>query len=122
MKVFVFTLILLVFLCALTAINALFINNVANVLLDGLENLPEWNSEECPARIGELFEYWETREDWVKLSVAYPTVDRVSEQFQLLLSCAEIGDVYGFHSAYTLLTDALSDVKRLEGFDIGNLF
>lgn len=122
MKVFIFTLILLVLLCGLVAVNALFINNVVNNLLQELEELPEWDSEECPTRVEELVVYWEERAAWVNLSVGYPAVDRVSEQFQLLLSCAEIGDVFGYHSAHTLLTDALSDVKRLESLKVGNLF
>ena len=121
MKVFLFTLILLLVLCSLVAWNALYINNVENRMQSALDELPDINAPDCAARARELLSLWEKHEDLVRLSVGFPAADRVTEQAKLLLSCAEIGDVYGFRSARTLLCDALSDVARLEKLSISTL-
>ena len=121
MKVFIFALVLLLVLCLLVVWNSLYINNVETHMRSALEALPDINASDCVARARELLSFWEEHEALVRLSVGFPAVDRVTEQAKLLLSCAEIGDVYGFRSARTLLCDALSDVARLEKLSIFTL-
>ena len=122
MKVFVLTVILLLVLVLLVGINALYINNVANRMLSRLEKLPDIDHPDCVSHARELLAFWESCADTVNLTVSFSAVDRITEQAKLLLACAEHGDALGFHSALTLLFDTVADLKRLETFDVGNLF
>lgn len=122
MKVFALTVVLLFVLILLVVINAIYINNVANRMLSHLDAIPDIHHSDCIPLVREMLSYWESHSDIVGLSVGFLSVDRVTEQSKLLLSCAERGDVYGYYSALTLLSDSISDVMRLEGFDAGNLF
>ena len=122
MKVFVLTVILLLVLILLAVVNALYINNVANRMLSRLDAIPDIGHPDCVPLARELLSYWESCADTVNLTVSFSAVDRITEQAKLLLACAEHGDTLGFHSALTLLFDTVSDLKRLEAFDVGNLF
>ena len=121
MKVFIASLILLGILLLCIGVNYIYINEVFGKMTVLLEEVPEIGSEGCVDAAARLLAYWEPRADIVCLSVPYNAVDRVSEQAALLLSCAECGDIYGFCNARTLLRDAISDMRRLEAFTLGNL-
>ncbi len=118
MKVFWFSIALLLLLTVMIGINCAYINNVANRLKNDVEAL---SSVDCQAQADTLLEYWEAEEDWVGLSVGYGVVDRIKEQILLLRNAAMRGDEQGFASARTLLLDAVEDMRRLEQFSIGNL-
>lgn len=122
MKVFYLSAFLLLALIAAVIGNAIYINNVVETMLTQVQSLPDIRQEDCVFRITELLAYWEANTDRVYLSVGFLSVDRITEQSKLLLSCAECGNNCGFSDAKALLTDALCDIKRLEEVHIGNLF
>ena len=121
MKVFILSLLLLGALLLGIGANFWYINRVADRLKEEVDELPDLSAPDCAAEIGELLQYWEKQTDTVCLSVPYNIVDRVSEQAELLLACADCGDRYGFYAAKALLYDAISDMRRLESFSMGNL-
>lgn len=121
MKGFVAALILAAALLGSIAGNYIYINQVADRMNERLEKLPDLTNRGCVPAVKELLEYWEAHIDTVCLSVAFNTVDRVTEQATTLLVCAECDDLYGYRTALALLRDAVGDMRRLECFSIGNL-
>ena len=121
MKSLIATLILLISLLACITVNFFFINHVTDHMEKMIQSLPPVDSPSCVEASRNICDYWEQRTDWIKLSVGYNIIDRVCEQSALLASCAEAQDLYGYHSARTLLLDAIGDVRRAERFSIGNL-
>ena len=122
MKSFVITLLLLSLMLGGILVNYLYINNVANGLSIQLDALPLTGDEECASMAREILSYWETHADWVDLSVSFPLVDRVGEQLNVLIACAECGDYYGYRSTLAILKDAVKDIKRLERISVGSIF
>lgn len=118
MKVFWFSISLLLLLIVIIGVNCVYINNVANRLKNDVEAL---SSVDCQKEAEALLEYWEKEEDWVGLSVGYTVVDRIKEQILLLRNAAMRGDEQGFSAARTLLLDAVEDMRRLEQFSLGSL-
>ena len=122
MRAFAVAMILLGLMLGGIVWNYIYINEVSDALNDRLERLSEIGSEGCVAEAAELLVFWKRHVDTVGLSVEFIVVDRVSEQAKTLLTCAETGDRYGFAIARTLLGDAIEDMRRLERFEIGNIF
>ena len=122
MRSFIITLFLLfAMLCGIFA-NHLYINNVANEMLEKLEMLPDINAESCVESCNDLLDFWNKQVNLVELSVSYTLVDKVCEQAALLVACSECGDLYGYRSALELLRDAIGDMRRLEQLSLGNIF
>ena len=121
MKSFVITLLLLAAMLLGIVTNSLYINNVVNEMLKMLDELPEPSHPSCEEKARAIFDFWNTHQSPVELSVNYLIVDRVSEQARLLLAAAEQGDVYGYHAALTLLRDAVEDLGRLESLAMGSI-
>lgn len=121
MKSFVITLLLLVAMLLGILANSLYINNVANRMLERLDALPDPKHASCVEKSKELLEYWNAQVKIVDLSVSYLIVDRVTEQASLLAACAEAGDLYGYLSALALLRDAVEDLGRLEVLSLGSI-
>ena len=113
---------LLVLLIAGVVWNYIYINDVFTTMNASLDAIPDLSDENCEDACLRLREQWKKHTDRVGLSVCFGVLDRVSEQVELLSSCAACGDRYGFESARTLLRDALEDMRRLERISIGNLF
>lgn len=101
--------------------NYFYINRVADHMNEQLDGLPDIENASCIDTASGICSYWEKQVDTVGLSVDYKTLDHVSEQCALLLSCASCKDVYGYQTAIALLRDAIEDMRRLERFSIGNL-
>lgn len=121
MKSLIATSILLLSLLACITANFFFINHVTDHMEKMIQSLPTVDSPSCVEASRNIRDYWEQRTDWIGLSVGYNIIDRVCEQSALLASCAKAQDIYGYHSARTLLLDAIGDVRRAERFSIGNL-
>ncbi|MBQ8309681.1 MAG: DUF4363 family protein [Clostridia bacterium] len=121
MKSLFATLILLIVLLGSITVNFFFINRVADRMEEMIDALPSIDSDTCKAKTQEIRNYWEDRTDLIGLSVGYNIIDRVCEQAALLVACAEVQDLYGYHSAQALLRDAVGDVRRAEQFSVGNL-
>lgn len=122
MKTVRIMLLLLLLLVVTVTINAIYINNVTNRLNAALDAVPDIGDTACLPAVRALLALWRRHADYVGLSVYDSTVNHVSEQAALLLSCAERHDAYGFYSAMTLLRDSIADLRRLEVFSVGNLF
>ena len=121
MKAFAASVILLLLMLLGIAGNHLYINTLGDRLEAKLDAIPNIEETGCAEQIEELLSFWESHVGTVGLSVAFPTVDRVSEQAQTFLVCARQGDVFGFAVARSLLKDAIRDMRRLETFSIANL-
>jgi hypothetical protein len=115
--------IVLVFAMVLAAtLNFIYVNRIADEMTSLADALPSINDPNCVKKTDELCRKWEKNAPLVGLTVGFLTVDKLSEHCQTLLSCAEVGDVYDYHAALTLLQDSIDDVRRLEQFEIENLF
>ena len=121
MKSFAVTLLLLVIMLLGIVTNSLYINNVANEMLQMLDALPDPSHPSCGEKARALLEFWNLHLSPVELSVNYLIVDRVTEQARLLVSSAEKGDSYGYAAARTLLRDAVEDLERLESMALGSI-
>ena len=115
--------VILVFAMVLAATaNFIYINRLADSLTEMADSLPSPNDSACVEKAAALCKNWEKNAPLVGLTVGFLTVDKLSEHCQTLLSCAEVGDVYGYYSTLSLLKDSIDDVRRLEKFSIENLF
>ena len=115
--------VILVFAMVLAATaNFIYINRLADSLTEMADSLPSPNDSTCVEKAAALCKNWEKNAPLVGLTVGFLTVDKLSEHCQTLLSCAEVGDVYGYYSTLSLLKDSIDDVRRLEKFSIENLF
>ena len=114
MKVLVLTLLLFALMLTAMAINGIYINNVTDSLLRKLEELPPPEDTECRAALLAVREEWDAHAAVIRLSAGYANRDRVEEQMELLSSCLDVGDVFGYYNALTLLQDALEDLRRHE--------
>ena len=122
MKSLIATTILFVALLVCITINFFFIHSIVNHMEHLVEALPGIGTQACIDATQEIRDYWDQRTNLIGLSVGYNIIDRVCEQSAVLVACAEVQDLYGYHSAKALLLDALGDARRTEQFSIGNLF
>lgn len=121
MKVFVLALCLCILVAAGVTWNCIYINEVCDRLTDNLEALPSIEEETCAREVERFLDNWKGEITLFSLSVSYTLTDRVSEQAEVLLACAECGDVFGFQTSLTLLRDAIDDMRRFEQISIFNL-
>ena len=121
MKAFVVSILLAILLLGCIIFNNIYINRLADRILEQLEALPAIDDNTCIPQAQAILAEWDEQVEYVRLSVGYPVVDRVSEQATMLLACAECGDLYGFQSALALLRDAIGDMRRLEVISISNI-
>ena len=121
MKAFAVSVILLLVLLLGILGNYWYINTLGDRMEATLETIPDIGEDGCAEAVESFLALWETHAATVGLSVAFPTVDRLSEQAQTLLVCAKTGDTFGFAVARGLLRDAIDDMRRLEAFSIANL-
>ncbi len=121
MKSFYVSLLLFAVMLGGIVANFVYINRTADEMTAMIDALPALSDPTCSEAAGDLCDYWLEKADLVALSVSYTIVDRIGEQSALLVSCAACHDFYGYHAALALLKDAISDMRRLERFSIGNL-
>ena len=110
-----------VMILAATA-NFIYVNRLADEMTTLADALPSINDPACVEKADALCKKWDRHAPFVGLSVGFLTVDKLSEHCETLLSCAKVGDVYGYYSTLSLLKDSIDDVRRLEQFSVGNLF
>lgn len=121
MKSLIVTALLLLCVLTLAILNLFYVDDAITGMEERLEALPSIDAPECIAQAEELESYWAEKENILGISIAYPFIDRVCEQASLLVTCASVGDTYGYYSAKALLSDALEDLSRTERFSIANL-
>ncbi len=102
--------------------NFIYVNRIADAISEIADALPAIDDPMCAQKADELCQKWEENAPIIGLTVGFQTIDKLSEYCQTLRSCAEVGDVYGYYSALTLLKDSVDDVRRLERFSVENLF
>ena len=122
MRSLIATILLLVLMLFGAAANFIYVNRVADEMVELIDTIPDVGEPLCVEKIDALCKKWEKNAPIVGLTVGFLTVDKLSEHCQTLLSCAEVGDVYGYYSNLSLLKDSIDDVRRLEKFSIENLF
>lgn len=122
MKSLIATIVLCGLMILATAANFVYVNHISDEMLETLSALPSINDPACLESLDALCAKWEKHAPIVGLTVGFLAVDKLTEHCQTLRSCATVGDVYGFSSTLTLLTDSIDDVRRLEQFSIENLF
>lgn len=122
MKMFAISLTLLLLVLGCVVVNYIYINEVCDTLIEQIESMPDVNDPACLESTKQLGDYWNERVDYAGLSASYVITDRISEQTETLIACAECGDLFGFRTALALLRDAVGDLRRLESFSIGNIF
>lgn len=122
MKMFAISLTLLLAALVCVAVNYIYINEVCDTLLEQIEEMPDVKDPDCLDAVKRLGNFWNARVDYAGLSASYVITDRISEQTETLIACAECGDLFGFRTALALLRDAVGDLRRLESFSIGNIF
>ena len=121
MKMFAISLTLLAAVLVCVTVNYIYINEVCDTLIEQLEVLPDIKDDACAEAAKRLGDYWNEQVDYAGLSASYVITDRISEQTETLIACAECGDLFGFRTALALLYDAVGDLRRLESFSIGNI-
>lgn len=122
MRSLIATILLLVLMLLGAAANFIYVNRVADEMVELINTIPDVGEPLCVEKIDALCKKWEKNAPIVGLTVGFLTVDKLSEHCQTLLSCAKVGDVYGYYSTLSLLKDSIDDVRRLEQFEIENLF
>ena len=122
MKSLIATIVLCCLMILAATVNFIYINRLADDITALVDALPSINDPRCVEKIDEIHQKWERHSPFVGLTVGFLTVDKLSEYCQTLRSCAEVGDVYGYRTALTLLYDSIDDVRRLEKFSVENLF
>lgn len=122
MRSLIATIVLFCVMLLAATLNFLYVNRVADEMTDLATALPSPTDSDCAEKAAALCKKWEKNAPIVGLTVGFLTVDKLSEHCQTLLSCAEVGDVYGYYSTLSLLKDSIDDVRRLEQFSVGNLF
>ena len=122
MKSLIVTIVLCCVMILAATANFIYVNNLANAMSEIAAALPSIDEPMCVEKVEELCQIWEKHAPIVGLTVGFLTVDKLSEHCQTLLSCAEVGDVYGYYSTLTLLQDSIDDMSRLEQFSVENLF
>ena len=122
MRSLIATVVLLLVMLLATAANFVYVNTVADKLEEMVDKLPKDVREANVDEIQQLCDEWEKHAPFIGLTVGFLTVDKLTEQTHTLLACAESGDVFGYHTALTILKDAVDDMHRLEQFSVENLF
>ena len=122
MRSLIATVVLFCVMILAATLNFLYVNRVADEMVELAASLPSPTDSTCVEKAAALCKKWEKTAPIVGLTVGFLTVDKLSEHCQTLLSCAEVGDVYGYYSTLSLLKDSIDDVRRLEQFSVGNLF
>ena len=122
MRSLIATIVLLCLMFLGATANFIYVNRVADEMKEMADALPSPDASDCATQAASLCQKWEKNAHIVGLTVGFLTVDKLSEHCQTLLSCAEVGDVYGYYSTLSLLKDSIDDVRRLEQFEIENLF
>lgn len=103
-------------------VNALFIRHTANQLFELVEALPDVpNTQETPLTIVDIRQKLEKKVPLLGITVAYTTIDRVSEALISLESFAQTGDIRQYHATLSLLIDLIEELARTEKITIENI-
>ena len=122
MRSLIATIVLFCIMILAATANFIYVNHLADAMEEIVDALPSVDDPMCVEKVDNLCAIWEKHSPIVGLTVGFLTVDKLSEYCQMLRSCAEVGDIYGYYSTLTLLKDSIDDVRRLEKFSVKNLF
>lgn len=96
--------------------NVIFIHNCADRLLE-LSTAPP--TEET---LSELEEFWESRKEFVGLSISEVHIDNVSRLIISARHAYESGDKFELKKDLALLSDAAEGIRRYERLSLENIF
>ena len=101
--------------------NFIYVKNLANAMIEIADAMPDIGDPMCIQKAEFLYQKWERHSPIIGLTVGFSTVDKLSEHCQTLLSCARVGDTYGYYATLTLIYDSIDDIRRLEQVSVRNL-
>lgn len=129
MKAFLAIVLILAAMLCCIVFNYFYINKTANELTAMTYDIPPLGDEGCYTALSRLDEYWKANHDRVGLSVSFVELNRVTDAITSMKSYALTGTRTGdssdyvsdFECARELLLNAISEMRRLEAFTIGNI-
>ena len=122
MRSLIITIILCCVMFLAAATNFIYVNRLADAMNEIVDAIPSIDDPMCVQKTDEFCRKWEENSPIIGLTVGFQTIDKLTEHCYTLRSCAEVGDVYGYYTALTLLKDSVDDMRRLEQISIENLF
>lgn len=114
MKASVGAAILLFLLIALVILNAWYVRSTTDRLIAEVQALPDVPKEDTVTQIEALQTEFDRHEGWLRLTVNYTLIDKISELITSLKSYAEANVSTDYLATRALLLDAINDVGRLE--------
>ena len=119
MKELIASLILLTVVVTLVIINAFYVDST----LEKLDRLADRAfNEPSEKSLAELIDYWERHRSFVGLSASLREVDSVPENMLNLQTSFREGNSVMAEQSYSLLCNALDDIRRYEKLSIINIF
>ena len=106
MKAFVISLIVLLFIFALTITNAIYVNNVTDFLIDSAKRL-----DITSGSVDEYIENWEQAQSFIKISSSHKETHRIDEALKELKIAASHGTEADFEEDRILLIEYLTQIK-----------
>ena len=106
--------ILLLLLLTLVIINACLIHRFSNDMKQQIEALAETPDAQTAESIENFQKNLEEKMPFLRLTISFPQLDRVSELSTSLLTYAESGALSDYRVTKALLLDAIEDMSRLE--------
>ena len=121
MKTLFVTLAIFVLLCAMTAVNFIYINNVANELISLTEAIDLSEAERSEQLIKEIDVLWDKSAPLFSLSVNFREIDYLGETVLALEAAIKSRNEADVNRYRSLLLDAIDGVSRLERFSVINI-
>lgn len=122
MKSFIAICIIFAVMLGCVILNCLYIARVSDTLTAMAQALPRADRTECCDAVEQLDGYWQEHRDTVALSVSFVDLNRISDVLSTLKAYAASGATSDFECARGLLLNAISELRRLESFELGSLF
>ncbi len=115
-----------VVLCAvvlLVAVNAIYVNHIADELAAALDELPDLpDPATTPEEVAEIRRLLRRHETCLSLSVNYTLPDRILESLSAMEEHAQLGDRFQYAATRAILRDLCEDLARAERFRVENIF
>ena len=116
MKALHISLILFAILAICIVVNVIFIHRTADRLLELSSDVPTESS------LAELEKFWESRKEFVGLSISEVHVDNVSRLIIAVRHAYESKNEFELRKNLALLSDAAEGIKRYERLSLENIF
>lgn len=117
MKIFPFTLLLLLCLLAFICFNYIYVNKASSELaLDAAKLTPSTDELEALSR------KWEKKRRFIAFSVGEPRLDIINDLIDTLKVCASLNEHVEFERARALLVNAFEGISEFESLSPSSIF